>query len=255
LLMDSPRCDLDTGAMKDTGTNDRVPSIRKELRRLADREIAEHSQRFFKTGKGQYGEGDRFLGIRVPALRKIARQYREVSVEEACRLLESPFHEERLLALFLLVGLFSKADDERRRAIYELYLANTRFINNWDLVDCSAEHVVGAYLRQRDRQPLYDLAASNSLWARRISIMSTFHFIKHGEFADTLRIAEILLADKEDLIHKAVGWMLREVGKRDAGTEEEFLKKHCRQMPRTMLRYAIEKFPALKRQRYLTGRA
>lgn len=235
--------------------NDRVPSIRKELRRLADKEVAEHSQRFFKTGKGQYGEGDRFLGIRVPALRKIARQYRGVSIEEACRLLNSQFHEERLLALFLLVDIFNKADDEDKRAIYGLYLANTRFINNWDLVDCSAEHIVGAYLRGADKQPLYALAVSKSLWERRISIMSTFHFIKRNEFADTLRIAGILLADKEDLIHKAVGWMLREVGKRDAEAEEGFLKKHCRQMPRTMLRYAIEKFPAPKRQKYLMGDA
>ena len=235
--------------------NDRVPSIRKELRRLADKEVAEHSQRFFKTGKGQYGEGDRFLGIRVPALRKIARQYRGVSIEEACRLLNSQFHEERLLALFLLVDIFNKADDEDKRAIYGLYLANTRFINNWDLVDCSAEHIVGAYLWRTDRQPLYDLAVSASLWERRISIMSTFHFIKHNEFADALRIAEILLEDKEDLIHKAVGWMLREIGKRNAETEERFLKKHCRQMPRTMLRYAIEKFPAPKRQKYLMGDA
>ncbi len=233
--------------------NDRAPNVQKELRRLADKEIAEHSRRFFKTGKGQYGEGDRFLGIRVPALRKLAREHRGVSVEEARRLLESRFHEERLLALFLLVGIFKKADDKGKRDIYTLYLANTRFINNWDLVDCSAEHIVGAYLRGTDRQPLYDLAVSDSLWERRISIMSTFHFIKHNEFADTLRIAEILLADKEDLIHKAVGWMLREVGKRDAEAEDGFLKRFCRQMPRTMLRYAIEKFPAAKRQRYLRG--
>ncbi len=231
--------------------NDRVPSIRKELRRLADEDIAEHSQRFFKTGKGQYGEGDRFLGIRVPALRKMARQYRGISIDEACRLLKSQFHEERLLTLFLLVAMFKKADDEGQRAVYELYLANTSFINNWDLVDCSAEHIVGAYLRGTDRQPLYDLAVSKSLWERRISIMSTFHLIKHNEFADTLRIAELLLEDKEDLIHKAVGWMLREIGKRNIEEEEKFLKKHCRQMPRTVLRYAIEKFPALKRQKYL----
>jgi len=222
---------------------------------LADKEIAEHAQGFFKTGKGQYGEGDRFLGIRVPALRKLAREYRGVSIQEAVRLLKSQFHEERLLALFLLVAIFKKADDEGRRAVYELYLENTRFINNWDLVDCSAEHIVGAYLWGADKQPLYDLAASNMLWERRISIMSTFHFIKHNEFADTLRIAKILLADKEDLIHKAVGWMLREIGKRDAEAQEKFLKKHCRGMPRTMLRYAIERFPAPKRQRYLKGEA
>lgn len=193
------------------------------------------------------------MGIRVPALRKIARQYRGVSVEEAFRLLNSKFHEERLLALFLLVAIFNKADDEGRRVIYTLYLENTRFINNWDLVDCSAEHIVGAYLRRADKQLLYDLAVSDGLWERRISIMSTFHFVKHNEFSDTLKIAKILLKDKEDLIHKAVGWMLREVGKRDAQAQEEFLKKYYRQMPRTMLRYAIERLPAAKRRKYLKG--
>jgi 3-methyladenine DNA glycosylase AlkD len=149
--------------------------------------------------------------------------------------------------------MFKKANDEGRRAIFTLYLENTRFINNWDLVDTSAEHIVGAYLRGGDKKPLYDLAVSDMLWERRISIMSTFGFIKHGEFADTLRIAKILLADKEDLIHKAVGWMLREIGKRDIETEEKFLKKYCKKMPRTMLRYAIEKFPEPKRQKYLKG--
>lgn len=233
--------------------NDRVLDIQKGLRLLANEEIAEHSQRFFQTAKGQYGHGDRFLGIRVPALRKIARQNRGVSVEQASRLLKSEFHEERLLSLLLLVAMFKKANDEGRRAIYALYLKNTRFINNWDLVDSSAEYIVGAYLRGGDKRPLYDLAVSNMLWERRISIMSTFGFIKHCEFADTLRIAEILLVDKEDLIHKAVGWMLREIGKRNIEIEEKFLKKYCRQMPRTMLRYAIEKFPAPKRQRYLKG--
>ena len=177
--------------------NDRVATLRRQLRCLADKEIAEHSQRFFKTGKGQYGEGDRFLGIRVPALRELARQHRGVSVEEASRLLESQFHEERLLALFLLVGLFKKADDEGRKAIYKLYLASTRHINNWDLVDCSAEHIVGAYLRERDRKPLYGLAGSNSLWERRIAIMSTFHFIRRNEFADTLESARFCWETKK----------------------------------------------------------
>jgi len=232
---------------------DITASIRKELRRLANREIAEHSQRFFKTAKGQYGEGDRFLGIRVPVLRNTAKKYRGISVEDTFRLLKSEFHEERLLALILLVNISIKADDEGKKAIYKLYLANTRFVNNWDLVDSSAEHIVGAYLRRRDRRPIYDLAVSEELWERRIAIMSTFHFIKHNEFDDTLRIAEILLADGEDLIHKAVGWMLREVGKRDIEAEERFLKKHYRQMPRTMLRYAIEKFPMPERKRYLNG--
>jgi len=234
--------------------NDIVVSIRKELRRLANKEIAEHSQGFFKTGKGQYGEGDRFLGIRVPVLRQTAKKYRGISVEDTCRLLKSEFHEERLLALILLVNIFSKADDEGRKAIYSLYLANTKFVNNWDLVDCSAEHIVGAYLSQRDRRPIYELALSDELWERRIAIMSTFHFIKHNEFDDTLRIAEILLGDGEDLIHKAVGWMLRETGKRDIELEKKFLKKHYKQIPRTMLRYAIEKFPMPERKRYLNGR-
>lgn len=234
-------------------TNDRVLEIQKELWRLADKKIAKHSQRFFKTGEGQYGSGDKFLGIRVPVLRKLARQYRGVSIEQANRLLKSEFHEERLLALLLLVDIFKKANNEGKRAIYNLYLENTGFINNWDLVDTTAEHIVGAYLRGGDKRPLYELAVSDMLWERRIAVMSTFHFIKHGEFTDTLKITEILLDDKEDLIHKAVGWMLREIGKRSIETEEKFLKKYYRQMPRTMLRYAIEKFPETKRQRYLKG--
>lgn len=234
-------------------TNDRVLEIQKKLRRLADKNIAEHSQRFFKTDEGQYGYGDRFLGIRVPILRKLAGQYRGISIEQVCRLLKSEFHEERLLSLLLLVDMFKKADNESKRAIYKLYLENTRFINNWDLVDSSAEHIVGAYLRDGDKKPLYELAVSDMLWERRISIMSTFHFIKHGEFNDTLKITEILLGDKEELIHKAVGWMLREIGKRNIEIEEKFLKKYYRQMPRTMLRYAIEKFPETKRQNYLKG--
>lgn len=233
---------------------DEIVSIQHELRQLGNKETAEHSQRFFKTGKGQYGAGDRFLGIRVPVLRKMAKKHRGISTDEVSRLLISQFHEERLLSLLLLVDIFKKAKDHKdRRAIYVLYLDNTRFINNWDLVDSSAEHIVGAYLRETDKQPIYDLAVSNILWERRISIMSTFHFIKHNEFTDSLIVSEILLHDKEDLIHKAVGWMLREIGKRDIEVEEEFLKKYYRQMPRTMLRYAIEKFPTEKRKRYLKG--
>ncbi len=232
---------------------DITASIRKELRRLANKEIAEHSQRFFKTAKGQYGYGDRFLGIRVPVLRKTARKYREICVGDACGLLKSEFHEERLLALILLVNIFNRSDDEGRKTIYNIYLSNTKFVNNWDLVDCSAENIVGAYLRPRDRRPIYELVVSDELWERRIAIMSTFHFIKHNEFDDTLKIAEILLGDREDLIHKAVGWMLRETGKRDIAVEKKFLKKHYKQMPRTMLRYAIEKFPILQRRRFLKG--
>jgi 3-methyladenine DNA glycosylase AlkD len=232
---------------------DSVMEIRNELRALANKDIAEHAQRFFKTGKGQYGEGDRFLGIRVPVLREVARKHRERSIEDVSLLLKSPFHEERLLSLLMFVDMFKRGNAADQKAVYTRYLHHTGFINNWDLVDCSAEHIVGAYLMKRNKQPLYKLAGSRSLWERRISILSTFHFIKYHEFIDSLKVSEILLHDEEDLIHKAVGWMLREIGKRDTRIEEDFLKKHYKTMPRTMLRYAIEKFPEDKRRRYLEG--
>lgn len=228
--------------------------ISRSVRELADAEIAEHSQRFFKTGEGEYGEGDRFLGIRVPVLRAQVKKYRDISRDEIQKLLKSPYHEERLLALLFMVRKFFKGDEEEKTAIYEQYLNNAKYINNWDLVDCSAPQIVGAYLERRDRKHLYQLAKSRSLWERRIAIMATFHFIKQDEFEDTLIISERLLKDQEDLIHKAAGWMLREVGKRDLKVEETFLKKHYQKMPRTMLRYAIEKLPAPKRKRYLAGR-
>ncbi len=233
--------------------SDTVKRIRSELINLGDEQRAAHSQRFFKTGKGEYGEGDIFLGIRVPVLRKLAKKHRDITVKESEELLTSKFHEERLLSLLMLVQIFNRGDEPIKREVYRLYLENTAFINNWDLVDASAEHIVGAYLFEKDRQPLYELAVSDLLWDRRISIISTFHFIKRGEFADSLKIAEILLKDEEDLIHKAVGWMLREIGKRDFEAEEEFLKKHYKNMPRTMLRYAIERFPEEKRQDFLKG--
>ncbi|MDT8303789.1 MAG: DNA alkylation repair protein [Sedimentisphaerales bacterium] len=241
--------------MNQTTMNNHLLNIQNELRRLSNKEIAEHSKRFFKTGKGQYGEGDIFLGIRVPVLRKTAKKYQGLSIDECAQLLKSKFHEQRLLALLMLVATFKKAGKEDRKAIYNLYLENTRLINNWDLIDSSAENIVGAYLRRADKQPIYSLAKSGILWERRISIMSTFHFIKYNEFVDSLRISKILLHDKEDLIHKAAGWMLREIGKRDIEVEEEFLKEYYKQMPRTMLRYSIEKFPEQKRQRYLKGQA
>jgi 3-methyladenine DNA glycosylase AlkD len=225
--------------------------IQKELAKLADHQRALSSQRFFKTGPGEYGEGDRFRGIRVPVLRGLARQYRSIPLPEAAELLSSPFHEDRLLALFLFINLYVRGDEGARAKIYSLYLRNTGFINNWDLVDASAEHIVGAFLRERDRQPLYHLAKSSTLWERRIAIMATFHFIKRGEFDETLRLARMLLTDREDLIHKAVGWMLREVGKRDPRTAKVFLRDHYRGMPRVMLRYAIERYPEAERQRYL----
>ena len=220
---------------------------------MGNPEIAAHSQRFFKTGEGEYAEGDRFLGIRVPELRRCAREYREITAEEAFDLLTSIFHEARLLALFILVAKYATGSEDEKEKIYNSYLMHTGYINNWDLVDCSAEHIVGAYLFHRDKMPIYNLAGSNNLWERRIGIMSTFHFIKRNYFSDTLSIAELLLKDREDLIHKAVGWMLRETGKRDTHAEEVFLNRYYRRMPRTMLRYAIEKMPEDQRQAYLRG--
>jgi 3-methyladenine DNA glycosylase AlkD len=217
-------------------------------------EKAQVLQRFFKTGPGEYGEGDVFLGIKVPELRKLAKEYEGIALKEAKQLLRSSIHEQRLLALLILIRKFSKGGVGARERIYELYLRNTQYINNWDLVDVSAEHVVGAYLMERNKEQLYRLAKSASLWERRISILSTFHYVKHNEFSETLKISKMLLSDEEDLIHKAVGWMLREVGKRHLPTEEKFLRAHYKIMPRTMLRYATERFPEPKRQRYLKGK-
>ena len=228
--------------------------MRKKLRKLADPAIAAHSQRFFKTGKGEYGEGDRFLGIRVPEIRKEVRKYQGASLIEVEKLLKSKYHEERLMALLLLVHKFKRGDLEHKAAIYHLYLDRTQYINNWDLVDCSAPAVVGGYLEDRNRRILRKLAGSPSLWERRIAIMATYQFIRHKDFDDTLALSEKLLTDEEDLIHKAVGWMLREVGNRDQKLEKAFLKRHYKNMPRTMLRYAIEKFPQATRKRYLEGK-
>ncbi len=227
--------------------------ISKILRGLANAPIAEHSQRFFKTGLGQYGEGDQFLGIRVPVLRGQVKKFKDTPLVEIRCLIKSAYHEERLCALLLLVQKFSQGSIADQKVVYEFYLKNTRYINNWDLVDLSAYLIVGAYLADKDRRPLYTLARSKSLWERRIAIIATFHFIKHNQFADTLKIARILLNDPEDLMHKATGWMLREVGKRDLAVETEFLNTYYSQMPRTMLRYAIEKFPENERLKYLKG--
>lgn len=230
-----------------------IDELPNQLVTLSNAADAEFLQRFFKTGPGQYGEGDLFRGIRVPVLRRLSVAYQTMPQEQVVQLLHSAYHEDRLLALFILVRQYAKADQGGREAIYELYLGHTRYINNWDLVDASAEHIVGAWLFPRSHQPVDKLSESDSMWERRISIMATFHFIKRRQFATTLRIAAKLLSDQEDLIHKAVGWMLREVGKRDLAAEETFLQGHYRQMPRTMLRYAIEKFPEDRRQKYLQG--
>ena len=229
-------------------------AISKALRELANPDIAEHSKRFFKTGKGEYGEGDKFLGIRVPLIRRQAKQFRDTSLAEVGKLLESGYHEERLCAVLILVLQFDGAAEQQKKAIYELYLSSTAYVNNWDLVDSSAHLIVGPYLERRSRRRLYKLARSTDLWERRIAIMATYHFIRNGDFDDTLALAELLLHDDHDLIHKAVGWMLREVGNRDRRAEEDFLESHYREMPRTMLRYAIEKLPERRRQAYLKGR-
>lgn len=230
-------------------------AIRKELERLANERNAANHRRFFKTGPGQYGEGDLFRGIRVPAIRNLVRAHAAVPLTTASALLKSPYHEDRMLALLILVKQYQRGDAGIRKTIYDLYLGNTRYINNWDLVDLSAEHIVGAHLFDRSRTPLMKLARSKNLWERRIAILATFHFIKKRDFGETMKIAEKLLADSEDLIHKAVGWMLRAVGDRDGAAERVFLEKHYREMPRTMLRYAIEKFPEKERVSYLRGTA
>ncbi len=228
-------------------------AVRTALRESADKSDAEFLRRYFKTAPGQYGEGDRFIGVRVPAIRRVARRFRNLPLSGTLVLLKSAIHEERFLALVILTEKFRRGAPDEQSEIYREYLGHTRFINNWDLVDTSADRIVGAYLRDRSRRPLYGLARSELLWERRIAVMTTFHFIKNGEFEETLKIAGMLLADPEDLIHKAAGWMLREVGKRDRAVEESFLRKHYRRMPRTMLRYAIEKFPENLRQQYLRG--
>jgi 3-methyladenine DNA glycosylase AlkD len=227
--------------------------IQARLKKLASRDKAKIIQRFFKTGPGQYGEGDMFHGITVPVLRKLVKEYEGISFDEVNRLLASGMHEERLLALLILVRDFTKGDAALKKKIYELYLQNTHYINNWDLVDLSAPQIVGVYLVDKSRKPLYKLARSRDLWQRRIAVLCTFTFIRQNDFADIFEISQMLLNDEHDLIHKAVGWMLREAGKRNLEAEEQFLQHHYKKMPRTMLRYAIERFPEGKRKKYLHG--
>ena len=227
--------------------------IAGRLRRRADASRIAGLQRFFKTGPGEYAEGDVFIGVTVPLLRQVCRECRDVAIPDIVPLLGSAVHEERLLALLLLVEAFKRGTGETKREIYQLYLGNTRFINNWDLVDSSAPHIVGAWLFTRSRSPLRRLARSSSLWERRIGIIATQFFIRSGDFEETFRIADLLLADRHDLIHKAVGWMLREVGNRSPKAERAWLESRYPRMPRTMLRYAIEKFPEAERRQYLAG--
>jgi 3-methyladenine DNA glycosylase AlkD len=228
--------------------------IQARLAKLASKDKAKNLQRFFKTGPGQYGEGDIFHGITVPVLRQLVKEYEGIALTEVVKLLKSGMHEERLLSLLMLVRAYTQSDNARKKKIYGLYLQNTRYINNWDLVDLSVPQIVGAYLADKSREPLYVLARSQDLWQRRIAVLSTFTFIRFNDFTDSLEISKILLDDKHDLIHKSVGWMLREIGKRDLAVEEQFLLRHYKKMPRTMLRYAIEKFPERRRKEYLQGK-
>jgi 3-methyladenine DNA glycosylase AlkD len=210
--------------------------IKQRLQKLANPRDAQSLQRFFKTARGQYGEGDVFIGIKVPPLRRLAVEFQHASPPTLKRLIRSKVHEERTLALMILIRQFARGDEATRTRIYAFYLAHVEFINNWDLVDGSAPYIVGPYLSTRNRTPLHVFAKSKSLWERRIAIISTLHFIRQNDFRDALKIAKLLRDDEHDLIHKAVGWMLREIGKRDLAAEEAFLKLHYRVMPRTMLR-------------------
>ena len=226
--------------------------IRSELRSLKNPEKSKILSGFFKTGPGEYGEGDRFLGITVPDIRRIVRTHRHASLKNILELLHSGYHEERLAALLLLVDSYQRGDEEQKKEIFELYLNNTVYINSWDLVDLTADHIVGGQLYRKKRSLLTKLARSESLWERRIAILATFYFIRKGESRETLRVAKLLLHDSHDLIHKAVGWMLREVGKRcSIEIERIFLDKYAAVMPRTMLRYAIERFPKELKTHYM----
>jgi 3-methyladenine DNA glycosylase AlkD len=229
-----------------------LDQIKKDLAQLGDPERAKNSRWFFKTGKGQYGEGDIFLGIPVPEQRKVAKKYFLLSLDDVQELLNSKIHEYRFTALVILISKYRKAEESLKEEIFNFILKNTQNINNWDLVDLSAPRIIGDYLLNKERSILYKLAKSKSVWERRISILSTFTFIDNNDFKDALNISELLLNDEHNLIHKAVGWALREIGKRDQNVEEQFLAKYYTHMPRTMLRYAIEKFAEKKRKKYLS---
>lgn len=227
--------------------------ILSELRSVGSAEKAVHLSRFFKTAPGQYGEGDLFLGVVVPQTRSIAKENKTASLEELQKLLDSPWHEARLCALLILVLRYKdrKTTQEERGNIYRFYLKNTRRCNNWDLVDLSCRDIVGEYLVDKDRSPLYRLAESENLWEQRIAVVSTWAFIRRSDFTDILTLAEYFITHKHDLMHKAVGWMLREVGKRDRDTLTDFLERFATRLPRTSLRYAIEHYPEDQRQYFL----
>lgn len=227
--------------------------VARAIKAQANPMRANHSQRFFRTSKGEYGEGDVFLGLTVPQQRKIAKQFKDLSLLDIEKLLQSKYHEFRLVALIILVDQYQKADEKEQKHIVDFYIKHKDRVNNWDLVDTSAHKILGDWLLDRDKKKLYSFAKSKHLWTKRIAIVATAAFIREGKLKNTFAISEILLHDEHDLIHKAVGWMLREAGKKDMVQLEAFLQKHYKTMPRTMLRYAIEKFPEKKRRLYLKG--
>ena len=231
-----------------------LPEIQTRLEAAGNADIAAHSARFFRTGPGEYGEGDRFRGIRVPVLRKLARSCDAADMPVVEQLLMSPWHEDRLCALFMLIRRYERGDDAQKEAVFALYLKRVEYVNNWDLVDSSAHKIVGAHLESGEKRLLFDWVRDESLWKRRIAVIATYWYIKRGRFDELLEMAEQLLDDDQDLMHKAVGWMLREVGKKDLAVEEAFLRRHYWNMPRTMLRYAIERFDEKTRKDYLEGR-
>ena len=235
--------------------------IRKELQKRSEERLISRKHKFFQCHKGGYGEGDKFLGVDNPNLRAVAKVYRNICIKEITALICSEYHEERLLSLLIMDLQYTHADKKRslnptlQQKLYTLYLEKISHINNWDLVDLSAPNIIGKYLLNKDdRKTLYSLATSNNLWQERIAILSTLTFIRNKDFTDTFKLAEYFLPHPHDLMHKAIGWMLREIGKKDLTAEETFLTKHYQQIPRTSLRYAIEKFPENKRQKYLKGK-
>jgi len=234
---------------------EKLADAKKSLNYYASTEKAQVLRSFFKTGKGEYGEGDIFIGVTVPQIRMVAKHFAELGQKDILKLLHSKIHEERELALFIWVSQYQKGDTALRQKIFQAYLGHTEFINNWDLVDLSAPKIIGDFLLDKKRDILYALAQSPLLWDRRIAVVATLAFIRAGQFDEPIRLAENLMNDKEALMHKACGWMLREVGKRDAAVLRAFLKKHSRVMPRTMLRYAIEKFDRQERYAYLADGA
>lgn len=231
-----------------------IDELRNELKQIQTRKKEEFLKGFFKSYEGGYGGDDNFYGITVPVQRTIAKKYKDLNFEELNKLIHSKYHEERLIALFILISQYKNGDKHIKKKIYDFYVANRKGVNNWDLVDSSADKIMGDYLLDKDKLILFTFAKSSNLWDKRIAIIATFQFIKKGETKYTYQISEILLQDTHDLIHKAVGWMLREAGKRVSEKElEHFLKKHYKTMPRTALRYAIEKFPEKRRKEYLRG--